>query len=99
MPNSSAVPVRIKQIQLEQDTAKSTLNPRKRISNIDLNRAGAGLMEIVSEPDLRSPEEAGMFVRTLQAVLRAIGASDGNMEQMRRERLRQPCRPPTRHTL
>ncbi|EDR12709.1 uncharacterized protein LACBIDRAFT_231681 [Laccaria bicolor S238N-H82] len=81
MPNSSAVPVRIKQIQLEQDTAKSTLNPRKRISNIDLNRAGAGLMEIVSEPDLRSPEEAGMFVRTLQAVLRAIGASDGNMEQ------------------
>ncbi|KAK2465978.1 hypothetical protein APHAL10511_001619 [Amanita phalloides] len=73
--------VRIKQVQLEQDTAKSTLNPRRRISRIDLNRAGAGLMEIVTEPDMRSPEEAGAYVRTLQAIVRAIGASDGNMEE------------------
>ncbi|KAJ7459694.1 glutamyl-tRNA amidotransferase [Mycena latifolia] len=73
-------PIRIKQIQLEQDTAKSTFDPHTRTSNIDLNRAGTGLLEIVTEPDLRSPEEAGAYVRTLQAMLRAIGASDGNME-------------------
>ncbi|KAM6496151.1 Glutamyl-tRNA amidotransferase subunit B, mitochondrial [Amanita muscaria] len=74
-------PVRIKQIQLEQDTAKSTVNPRSRASQLDLNRAGAGLMEIVTEPDIRTPEEAGTYVRTLQSILRAVGASDGNMEE------------------
>ncbi|KAJ6584815.1 glutamyl-tRNA amidotransferase [Mycena capillaripes] len=79
IPNRDS-PIRIKQIQLEQDTAKSTFDPRTRTSNIDLNRAGTGLLEIVTEPDLRSPEEAGAYVRALQAMLRAIGASDGNME-------------------
>ncbi|TFY67655.1 hypothetical protein EVJ58_g1500 [Rhodofomes roseus] len=73
--------VRIKQIQLEQDTGKSTFDPRNQESSIDLNRAGVGLMEIVSEPDMRSPEEAGQYVRALQALLRAVGSSDGNMEQ------------------
>ncbi|KAK7696254.1 hypothetical protein QCA50_000907 [Cerrena zonata] len=73
--------VRIKQIQLEQDTGKTMFDPRRRVSSIDLNRAGTGLMEIVSEPDLRSPEEAGDYVRTLQALLRSVGSSDGNMEQ------------------
>ncbi|KAH9938098.1 GatB/GatE catalytic domain-containing protein [Fomitopsis serialis] len=73
--------VRIKQIQLEQDTGKSTYDPRRKESAIDLSRAGAGLMEIVSEPDIRSPEEAGRYVRALQALLRAVGSSDGNMEQ------------------
>ncbi|KAJ7070007.1 Glutamyl-tRNA amidotransferase subunit B, mitochondrial [Mycena amicta] len=72
--------IRIKQIQLEQDTAKTTFDPRTRTSSIDLNRAGAALLEIVTEPDMRSPEEAGAYVRALQAILRAIGASDGNME-------------------
>ena len=47
------VPVRIKQIQLEQDTAKSTFQPRTSTLHVDLNRAGVGLMEIVSEPDMR----------------------------------------------
>nr|GAT49851.1 glutamyl-tRNA amidotransferase [Mycena chlorophos] len=70
----------IKQIQLEQDTAKTTFNPRTRTSSIDLNRAGTALLEIVTEPDMRSPEEAAAYVRALQAILRAIGASDGNME-------------------
>ncbi|KAF9534608.1 glutamyl-tRNA amidotransferase [Crepidotus variabilis] len=81
IPNLPPIKVRIKQIQLEQDTAKSTFNSRTQTSNIDLNRAGTGLMEIVSEPDLRSPEEAGIYVRSLQAILRAMGTSDGNMEQ------------------
>ncbi|TFY74677.1 hypothetical protein EWM64_g9335 [Hericium alpestre] len=75
------ISVRIEQIQLEQDTAKSTFEPRRRQSAIDLNRAGTGLMEIVSMPDMRTPEEAGEYVRTLQALLRSVGASDGNMEQ------------------
>ncbi|KAG2751208.1 Glutamyl-tRNA amidotransferase B subunit [Suillus brevipes Sb2] len=75
------VSVGITQIQLEQDTAKSTFDGLRRTSLIDLNRAGSGLMEIVSEPDMRSPEEAADYVRTLQAVLRCIGSSDGNMEQ------------------
>ncbi|KAG1735696.1 GatB/GatE catalytic domain-containing protein [Suillus paluster] len=75
------VAVGITQIQLEQDTAKSTFDGIRRISLIDLNRAGSGLMEIVSEPDMRSPEEAADYVRTLQAVLRCVGSSDGNMEQ------------------
>ncbi|KAJ6620817.1 Glutamyl-tRNA amidotransferase B subunit [Mycena sp. CBHHK59/15] len=79
IPNYGS-PIRIKQIQLEQDTAKSTFDPRTQTSYIDLNRAGTGLLEIVTEPDLRSPEAAGAYVRTLQAILRAIGASDGNME-------------------
>ncbi|TFY69182.1 hypothetical protein EVG20_g3256 [Dentipellis fragilis] len=65
----------------QQDTAKSTFDPRRRLSSIDLNRAGTGLMEIVSRPDMRNPEEAGEYVRTLQALLRSIGSSDGNMEQ------------------
>ncbi|KAI9063334.1 Glutamyl-tRNA amidotransferase B subunit [Trametes sanguinea] len=75
------ISVRIKQVQLEQDTGKSTFLPRNRLTAIDLNRAGMGLMEIVSEPDMRSPEEAGSYVRALQALLRSVGSSDGNMEQ------------------
>ncbi|KAF8505869.1 GatB/GatE catalytic domain-containing protein [Russula emetica] len=80
LPQSN-VSVRIQQIQLEQDTGKSMVEPRRRLPSIDLNRAGVGLMEIVSKPDMRSPEEAGEYVRTLQAVLRSVAASDGNMEQ------------------
>ncbi|KDN35709.1 hypothetical protein RSAG8_11388, partial [Rhizoctonia solani AG-8 WAC10335] len=72
--------VRIQQIQLEQDTAKSTTPAHSEVTRVDLSRAGAPLMEIVSEPDMRSPEEAATYVRSLQALLRAIGASDGNME-------------------
>ncbi|KAG8218999.1 glutamyl-tRNA(Gln) amidotransferase subunit B [Butyriboletus roseoflavus] len=74
------VRVGITQIQLEQDTAKSIFDARRRITQVDLNRAGSGLMEIVSEPEMRSPEEASDYVRTLQAMLRAVGASDGSME-------------------
>lgn len=73
--------VGIKQIQLEQDTGKSTFDARLGKSSIDLNRAGTALLEIVSDPDMRSPEEAGEYVRALQALLRSVAASDGNMEQ------------------
>ncbi|KAH8096718.1 Glutamyl-tRNA amidotransferase B subunit [Cristinia sonorae] len=80
LPNAGKA-VRIHQIQLEQDTGKSTFDARRRLSSIDLNRAGTGLMEIVSEPDMESPEEAGEYVRALQALLRSVGSSNGNMEQ------------------
>jgi aspartyl-tRNA(Asn)/glutamyl-tRNA(Gln) amidotransferase subunit B len=70
--------VRIKQVQIEQDTAKST-HVGGEIHH-DLNRAGMPLLEIVSLPDLSSPEEAGEYVRTLQAVLRSVAVGDGMME-------------------
>lgn len=49
---------------------------------VDLNRAGTGLMEIVTEPDMRSPEEAGAFVKKLQGLLRRVGSADGDMEKV-----------------
>ncbi|KAF8318159.1 glutamyl-tRNA amidotransferase [Clavulina sp. PMI_390] len=73
--------VGIEQIQLEQDTAKSNKSPFVNETFIDLNRAGAGLMEIVSRPDMRTPEDAGDYVRALRSTLRAVGASDGNMDE------------------
>ncbi|KAG7098566.1 hypothetical protein E1B28_000499 [Marasmius oreades] len=72
--------VRIKQIQLEQDTGKSVFDYKTQSTLVDLNRAGAGLIEIVTEPDLRSTEEAAEYVRSLQTLLRSMGVSDGNME-------------------
>lgn len=80
--NSDRFSVRIQQIQLEQDTAKSTREPTAPGGvHVDLTRAGMGLMEIVSEPDMRSPAEAAGYVRALQKLLRRLGASDGDMEK------------------
>lgn len=76
-----AFDVRIKQVQLEQDTAKSYKDPLGDNILIDLNRSGAALIEIVTEPDIQSAREASIFVRKLQAILRATGVSKGNMEQ------------------
>lgn len=74
-------PIRLNRIHLEQDAGKllHDLGPSK--SYVDLNRSGVALMEIVSEPDMRAPEEAVSFVRKLRAILRALGTCDGNMEQ------------------
>ncbi|KAH8118408.1 glutamyl-tRNA amidotransferase [Phellopilus nigrolimitatus] len=79
--SQNGICVNIKQIQLEQDTAKSTFDPKEQNSVIDLNRAGTALMEIISEPDMKTPEQAGEYVKTLQALLRTVGSSDGNMEE------------------
>nr|CAG8599409.1 15807_t:CDS:10 [Entrophospora candida] len=73
--------IRIKQIQLEQDTGKSTHDVMPNMTLVDLNRAGVGLMEIVTEPDIRTSKEAGLALRKLQLLLRTIGSSDGNMEE------------------
>ncbi|WWC90442.1 aspartyl/glutamyl-tRNA(Asn/Gln) amidotransferase, B subunit [Kwoniella dendrophila CBS 6074] len=71
--------VGIHQLQIEQDTAKSQNVGDNTL--VDLNRAGTGLMEIVTEPDMRSAEEAGAFVRKLQGLLRRLGSGDGDMEK------------------
>lgn len=107
------ITVEIEQLQLEQDTAKSSYfdtgttfrfdqtekespsaddgdpgtilheadDERVDRSFVDLNRAGAGLMEIVSGPQMRTPEQAGAYVRKLQELVRRVGASDGNMQE------------------
>ncbi|GAA5887259.1 hypothetical protein JCM16303_007393 [Sporobolomyces ruberrimus] len=75
------VEVRLEQVQLEQDTAKSFHDPSIQGTLIDLNRSGTALIEIVTRPDLSSAEEAASFVKTLQAILRHVGASGANMER------------------
>ncbi|MBS1102011.1 Asp-tRNA(Asn)/Glu-tRNA(Gln) amidotransferase subunit GatB [Gluconobacter sp. Dm-62] len=71
----------VTRLHLEQDAGKSIHDQDPTRSFIDLNRAGVALMEIVSEPDIRSPEEAGAYLRKLRQILRYIGTCDGNMEE------------------
>ncbi len=81
LEDGSTRTVGIERIHLEQDAGKSIHDLNPELSYVDLNRAGVALMEIVSKPDMRSPEEAGAYVATLRAILRAIGACDGNMQE------------------
>ncbi|SUE44303.1 Asp-tRNA(Asn)/Glu-tRNA(Gln) amidotransferase subunit GatB [Roseomonas gilardii] len=71
----------ITRLHLEQDAGKSLHDQDPSRTFVDLNRAGVALMEIVSEPDLRSPEEAGAYVTKLRQILRYLGTCDGNMEE------------------
>ncbi|WP_010511545.1 Asp-tRNA(Asn)/Glu-tRNA(Gln) amidotransferase subunit GatB [Komagataeibacter europaeus] len=71
----------ITRLHMEQDAGKSMHDQDPTRSFIDLNRAGVALMEIVSEPDIRSPEEAGAYLRKLRQILRYLGTCDGNMEE------------------
>ncbi|MGH0146488.1 UNVERIFIED_CONTAM: hypothetical protein FKN15_008484 [Acipenser sinensis] len=73
--------VRIKQIQLEQDSGKSLHDDTRSQTLIDLNRAGVGLMEVVMEPDMCCGEEAAAAVRELQLILQALGTCQGNMAE------------------
>ncbi|XP_056418765.1 glutamyl-tRNA(Gln) amidotransferase subunit B, mitochondrial isoform X1 [Hyla sarda] len=73
--------VRIKQVQLEQDSGKSLHDEAMHQTLIDLNRAGIGLMEIVMEPDMTNGEEAAAAVRELQLILQALGTSHANMSE------------------
>ncbi|MHC8510364.1 MAG: Asp-tRNA(Asn)/Glu-tRNA(Gln) amidotransferase subunit GatB [Rhodospirillales bacterium] len=81
MPDGSTRPIGIERLHMEQDAGKSMHDQDPKRSFIDLNRAGVALMEIVSKPDLRSPEEAGIYLRKLRSILRYLGACDGNMDQ------------------
>lgn len=71
----------ITRLHLEQDAGKSMHDQHPSKTFVDLNRSGVALMEIVSEPDIRSPEEAGAYLRKLRAILRYLGTCDGNMEE------------------
>src|SRR4051812_7395745 len=77
----SARRVGIERIHLEQDAGKLMHDQHPSMSYVDLNRCGVALMEIVSKPDMRSPEEAGAYIRKLRSILRYVGSCDGNMEQ------------------
>src|SRR5471032_162378 len=81
LPDGSAKMIGITRLHLEQDAGKSLHDQHPTKSYIDLNRAGVALMEIVSEPDIRSPDEAGAYVRKLRSILRYLGTCDGNMEE------------------
>ncbi len=73
--------VGITRIHMEEDAGKLIHDPARACSMVDFNRAGVPLIEIVSEPDIRSPEEAGAYLRQLRAILRYLNICDGNMEE------------------
>ncbi len=81
MPDGSTRAIGVERLHLEQDAGKSIHDMHPQKTFIDLNRAGVGLMEIVSKPDLRSPEEAGLYLKKLRSILRYLGTCDGNMEE------------------
>ncbi|WP_284163392.1 Asp-tRNA(Asn)/Glu-tRNA(Gln) amidotransferase subunit GatB [Frigidibacter sp. SD6-1] len=72
--------VRIERIHLEQDAGKSIHDLDPTMSFVDLNRTGVALMEIVSRPDIRGPEEAAAYVAKLRQIMRYLGTCDGNMQ-------------------
>ena len=72
--------VRIERIHLEQDAGKSIHDMDPTMSFVDLNRTGVALMEIVSKPDIRGPQEAAAYVAKLRQILRYLGTCDGNMQ-------------------
>lgn len=73
--------VRIRRAHLEEDAGKNVHDGGGRMSRVDLNRAGTPLLEIVTEPDLRTPEEVDLYLKTLRDILMYAEVCDGNMEQ------------------
>ena len=78
---SSTKTIGIERIHVEQDAGKLMHDQHATMSFVDLNRSGVALMEIVSRPDMRSPAEAGAYLRKLRSILRYVGSCDGNMEE------------------
>ncbi|MVO15789.1 Asp-tRNA(Asn)/Glu-tRNA(Gln) amidotransferase subunit GatB [Parasedimentitalea huanghaiensis] len=93
--NGTARNVRIERIHMEQDAGKSIHDMDPNMSFVDLNRVGVCLMEIVSRPDIRGPEEAAAFVGKLRQIMRYLGTCDGNMQNgnMRADVNVSICRP------
>ncbi|QMU58095.1 MAG: Asp-tRNA(Asn)/Glu-tRNA(Gln) amidotransferase subunit GatB [Boseongicola sp.] len=87
--------VRVERIHLEQDAGKSIHDMDPHMSFVDLNRTGVALMEIVSRPDIRGPEEAAAYVAKLRQILQYLGTCDGNMQNgnMRADVNVSVCRP------
>jgi aspartyl-tRNA(Asn)/glutamyl-tRNA(Gln) amidotransferase subunit B len=79
--DASAKTIGIERIHVEQDAGKLMHDQHATMSYVDLNRCGVALMEIVSRPDMRSPAEAGAYLRKLRSILRYVGSCDGNMEE------------------
>ena len=81
MPDGSSREIGIERLHLEQDAGKSLHDQDPKRSFIDLNRTGVALMEVVSDPDMRSPEEVGAYLRKMRSIVRYLGTCDGNMDQ------------------
>ena len=79
--DGAAKRVRLTRIHLEEDAGKNIHDAHSDSSLVDLNRAGVPLLEIVTEPDLRSPQEAGAYLKTLRTIVQYLGICDGNMEE------------------
>ncbi len=79
--NGTRKSIAITRMHLEEDAGKSVHDLGVNVSHVDLNRAGVPLMEIVSEPDIRSPEEAGAYMKAMRTLVRWIGVCDGDMEK------------------
>ena len=80
-PEAEVKTIGIERIHVEQDAGKLMHDQHPSRSYVDLNRAGVALMEIVSKPDMRSPQEAGAYLAKLRSILRYVGSCDGNMDQ------------------
>src|SRR4051794_25632266 len=78
---SSGKQIGIERIHVEQDAGKLMHDQHPTMSYVDLNRSGVALMEIVSRPDMRSPAEAGAYLKKLRSILRYVGSCDGNMDE------------------
>ena len=80
MPNGTKT-IGIERLHLEQDAGKSIHDLDPSNTYVDLNRSGVALMEIVSRPDLRSPDEVSAYVKKLRSIMRYLGTCDGNMQE------------------
>ena len=80
MPNGTKE-VGIERLHLEQDAGKSIHDIDPQNTMVDLNRSGVALMEIVSKPDLRSPDEVNVYIKKLRSIMRYLGTCDGNMQE------------------
>ena len=81
LENGDSKDIRITRLHLEQDAGKSLHDQNPNKTYVDLNRSGVALMEIVSEPDLSSSEEAGLYINKLRSILMYLDACDGNMQE------------------
>ena len=79
--NGSSQRIGITRIHMEEDAGKLTHDPGRPVSMVDFNRTGVPLIEIVSEPDIRSPEAAGAYLRQLRSIVRYLNICDGNLEE------------------
>jgi aspartyl-tRNA(Asn)/glutamyl-tRNA(Gln) amidotransferase subunit B len=79
--NDSRQRIGITRIHMEEDAGKLNHDPDRAVSMVDFNRTGVPLIEIVSEPDIRSPEQAGAYLRQLRSIVRYLGICDGNLEE------------------